>query len=188
MAPGHELILGGTKSGKSRQAEDRAAAWLAQPGHAAVLIATAQPGDDEMRQRIARHRADRARRVPTLATAEVPAALTQALRQWSTPQRLVVVDCLTLWLTQQLMPLHGAGLDDAAWAAEQDALCAALHDAPGPVVLVSNELGLGVSPLGREVRRCLDALGLLHQRVAAACPRVTWMVAGLPLTVKPCAA
>ncbi|HEX3138439.1 MAG TPA: bifunctional adenosylcobinamide kinase/adenosylcobinamide-phosphate guanylyltransferase, partial [Rhizobacter sp.] len=115
MTTGGELILGGQRSGKSRCAEQRAAAWLAQPGHSAVLLATALAHDDEMRERIARHRADRARRVPALQAEEVPLALAEALRAWSTPQRLVVVDCLTLWVTNLLMPMESARLDAAAW-------------------------------------------------------------------------
>lgn len=184
---GHELLLGGTRSGKSRRAELRAAAWLQTPGHQALLLATALAGDDEMQARIARHRADRAQRLPALATREVPHDLAAAVQAASTPQCLLVVDCLTLWLTQALMPLTGAPLDTTAWQQQQDALCQALRSAPGPVVLVSNEISLGVAPLGREVREYLDALGWLHQRVAAECARVTLMVAGLELRVKPCA-
>jgi adenosylcobinamide kinase/adenosylcobinamide-phosphate guanylyltransferase len=180
----HELILGGGRSGKSRCAEARAAAWLQTPGHSAMLIATALPGDDEMRQRIARHRADRALRVPALQTQEEALVLPAALLAASAPQRMVVVDCLTLWLTQQLMPLQGPGLDDEAWQVQQALLCAALRDAAGPVVMVSNEIGMGVTPLGREVRRYLDALGALHQAVAACCTRVTLMVAGIEVRVK----
>jgi adenosylcobinamide kinase/adenosylcobinamide-phosphate guanylyltransferase len=180
----HELILGGGKSGKSRCAESRAKSWLQQPGRSALLLATALPGDPEMRERIARHRAERARHVPTLRTAEVPYHLPAALREWSAPDKLLIVDCLTVWLTQQLMPIQGPPLDDAAWQQQQEALCAALRAAPGPVVLVSNEIGMGVAPLGREVRRYLDALGTLHQRLAADCERVTLMVAGIEMGVK----
>ena len=100
----------------------------------------------------------------------------------SAPQRLLVIDCLTLWLSQCLMPPPGEPAQDLA--TEQAALLAALSGAPGPVVLVSNEIGQGVMPMQREVRRVVDALGSLHQAVAAICPRVTLMVAGLPLTVK----
>lgn len=184
MTP-HELLLGGQKSGKSRTAEARAAAWLARgEGREALLLATALAGDDEMRLRIERHRLDRARRVPALATLEVSTALGAALRQHSTPQRLIVIDCLTLWLTQLLMPLHGPAPSADDVAAQVDQLCDALPAAPGPVVLVSNEISLGVAPLGRETRAFLDALGGLHQRVAALCPHVTLMVAGLELPVK----
>lgn len=180
----HELILGGGKSGKSRCAESRAQAWLHTPGHSALLVATALAGDDEMRARIARHQAQRALHVPGLQTAEVPHDLAAALHTWCAPQRLVVVDCLTLWLTQQLMPLSGPAPNEATWEQQLDGVCTALRNAAGPVVLVSNEISMGVTPLGREVRRTLDALGALHQRVAALCERVTLMVAGIELKVK----
>jgi adenosylcobinamide kinase/adenosylcobinamide-phosphate guanylyltransferase len=181
----HELILGGQRSGKSRCAETRARDWLGQsPAHEALLIATAQAHDTEMHERIARHRADRAREVPGLATAEEPLDLGAALRRHAAPQRLLVVDCLTLWLTNLLMPWQGPGADDAALAAARDAVLAALRQASGPVVLVSNEIGLGLSPMTREARRFVDELGRLHQQVAAACADVTLMVAGLALAVK----
>lgn len=185
----HELILGGAKSGKSRAAEARAAAWLAaDPTHRATLLATALPGDDEMAACIRRHRADRAARVPALATLEVPRELPAALRAHSTPQHLLVVDCLTLWLTQCLLPHHGPALDDAAWQHTQQTLLDALQACPGPVVLVSNEIGLGVMPMSREARACVNALGRLHQRVAEHCARVTLMLAGCALAVKGTAA
>ena len=180
----HEFILGGQKSGKSRAAEARAAQWLQGSGQQAVLVATAQAGDAEMAARIARHRVERAQRVPGLATHEEPLELATALRHGSAAHRLVVVDCLTLWWTQLAMPLHGP----AASPAQLDDACAglilALQAARGPVVLVSNEIGLGLAPLSAEARRCVDALGVLHQRVAGACRRVTLMVAGCELTVK----
>ncbi|GAC1532099.1 MAG: bifunctional adenosylcobinamide kinase/adenosylcobinamide-phosphate guanylyltransferase [Ramlibacter sp.] len=180
----HELILGGRKSGKSRCAEARAQAWLQVGGRRALLIATALPADGEMQERIARHRTERAIHLPALDTLEVPNELPRALREVGAPDRLVIVDCLTLWLVQQLMPLQGPALDDAQWERQQQELCSALRSAAGPVVLVSNEIGLGVTPLGREVRRYLDALGILHQRVATFCERVTLMVAGNELKVK----
>ena len=177
-----ELILGGQKSGKSRRAELLARQWMdAAPAHRAVLIATGQAWDDEMRERIARHQRDRAGRVPGMATVEEPRALAEALQQHSAPQTLVVVDCLTLWLTNLLMPADGPAVDAAA---PIQALCRAIEQATGPVVLVGNEIGLGVIPMGREVRDFVDALGRLNQRVAATCQRVTLMAAGLPLTLK----
>ena len=180
------LILGGQRSGKSRCAEARAADWLrGAPGRSATLLATAVGGDDEMRDRIRRHRADRAARVPGLATLELgPASLAEALDGLGAPGHLVVVDCLTLWLTQLLMPLHGRPLDEPARLSEQQSLCEALARAPGPVVLVSNEIGHGVSPLSREVRGFIDALGQLHQAVAARCENLSLMVAGVELPVK----
>ena len=102
-----ELILGGQKSGKSRRAELLARAWLAQsPAHRAVLIATAQAHDDEMRARIARHRRERAGRVPGMATVEEPRDLAAALARHGAAGTLVVIDCLTLWLTHWLMPME----------------------------------------------------------------------------------
>lgn len=178
-----ELILGGQKSGKSRVAEERARDWLAAaPLRRAALLATAQAFDDEMTARIERHRRDRAERVPGLATAEVPGDLAAAIRSHGGADVLLVVDCLTLWLTQRLMPMEGAAAADLP--AQVDALLAAIEGAAGPLVVVSNEIAMGVMPMSAEARRFVDALGMLHQRVAAACERVTLMVAGCELAVK----
>lgn len=210
-----ELILGGQKSGKSGAAEARAALWLAGgsvggsvgvsavkpvagPAREACLLATALAGDAEMAERIARHRADRALRVPGLLTVEVgvsgarppagvsalPASLAAALLAASAPHRLLVVDCLTLWLTQLALPLHGPPASAEALAAAVDGLVQAVQQASSPVVLVSNEIGLGVSPLSAEARRFIDLQGRLHQRLAAVCERVTLMVAGCALAIK----
>lgn len=182
-----ELILGGQKSGKSRRAELLANQWLSQSaGHSAVLIATAQPFDDEMRQRIDRHQADRAARVPGMRLVEEPLNLAAAIAQHSAPHTLVVVDCLTLWLTNLLMPAENASFEPltAADIAQTASLLVAIQQAAGPVVLVGNEIGMGVIPMGREVRAFVDTLGRLNQDVAAACERVTLMAAGLPLTLK----
>ncbi|MFC5523659.1 bifunctional adenosylcobinamide kinase/adenosylcobinamide-phosphate guanylyltransferase [Polaromonas jejuensis] len=183
-----ELILGGQRSGKSRRAELLARDWLAQsPAHSAVLIATAQPWDDEMRERIARHRQDRAQRVPGMRTVEEPLELAQAVQQQSRPGTLVVVDCLTLWLTNWLMPADIFKQNEALsqeLRAQEAMLLIAIEKAAGPVLLVGNEIGLGVIPMGRETRAFVDALGRLNQEVAQACARVTFMAAGLPLTLK----
>lgn len=179
-----ELILGGQKSGKSRWAEDLARAWLAQPGHRACLLATAQPWDDEIRERIARHQRDRAERVPGISTLEVGAGLVEALVRESRPDTLLVVDCLTLWLTAGLMPMAGEPWSADELDAQQANLVDALGRAPGPVVIVSNEIGLGVIPMGRDVRAFVDALGRLNQRVAGVCERVIFMAAGLPVVLK----
>lgn len=179
-----ELILGGQKSGKSRRGEQLAAAWLARSySHRAVLVATARALDAEMLARVTRHREDRALRVPALVTVEEPVALAQAIREHAGPETLVLVDCLTLWLTNLMMPFGSlrAPLPADRVVAE---LLRAIDEAPGPLVLVGNEIGLGVIPLGREVRAFVDALGLLNQQVAAACERVTLMAAGLPLSLK----
>ena len=183
-----ELILGGQKSGKSRRAELLARSWLAQsPAHSAVLIATAQPWDEEMSERIARHQTDRAKRVPSLRAVEEPVELAESLGKLSQPHTLVVVDCLTLWLTNLLMPVlnnepNKPSAEDTR--ARIAMLLGAIDRAPGPVVLVGNEIGLGVIPLGTGTRAFVDALGGLNQAVAQACQRVTFMAAGLPLTLK----
>ena len=180
-----ELILGGQKSGKSRRAELLARAWLqAAPGHRAMLIATAQPWDDEMRARSERPQVARARRVPGLATIEEAQRLPECLAELSRPEHLLVVDCLTLWLTHLMMPAEGSGLPADAVESQIVKLTQSIAAAPGPVVLVGNEIGLGVIPLGREVRAFVDQLGRLNQAVAARCSRATLMAAGLPLILK----
>lgn len=204
MAVRSEFILGGQRSGKSRRAELLARDWLAQsPNHQAVMIATAKAWDDEMVERIARHQQDRAERVPGMTTVEEPIALGEAIQTHSKTRTLVVVDCLTLWLTNLLMPHeddenalnHPNSTEndqknaskeavDQQIRAQEATLLIAIKNALGPVILVGNEIGLGVIPMGRETRAFVDALGRLNQEVAAACERVTFMVAGLPLTLK----
>ncbi len=166
----HQLIVGGQRSGKSRQAERLALRW---PGRVAI-VATALAADDEMRARIAHHRATRPAGFETL---EAPLALSAALEQTDDADTLVVVDCLTLWLVNWLMPMSGAP-DAAGWQAERTALLALLPQLKSRVVFVSNEVGWGVSPLGREVRDYIDELGRLNQDVARRCGQLTLMVAG----------
>lgn len=186
--PWQELILGGQKSGKTRRAEQLARQWLdADAKHKAVYLATGQAWDNEMRERIARHQADRAARVPGMRTQEAPLELAAALHSSSTPQTLVVVDCLTMWLTNWMMPVPSADTSTCApqhWLAQRAQLLQLLPQCPGPVVLVGNEIGLGVIPLSQEVRAFVDALGVLNQDVARVCSRVTLMAAGLPLQLK----
>ena len=196
-----ELILGGQKSGKTARAESLAALWLAQShAHRAVYIATAEAWDDEMRERIARHRRERAVRVPGIATVEEPLELARVIEQQSRVDTLVVVDCLTLWLTAMLLPspTHVKDLElragvrnpavesggNGAARAAGALLTQAVRACVGPVVLVSNEIGLGVIPMGCEVRSFVDALGGLNQEAASSCERVTLMCAGLPLSLK----
>ncbi len=184
-----ELILGGQKSGKSRRAEALAAQWLAaSPAHRALLIATAEAHDEEMRQRIARHQSDRAARVPRMQTLEEPRDLARVLVQRGAPDTLIVVDCLTLWLTHWMFGFDENLMQKEAlahnWPAQAALFFEALAKTPGPVVLVGNEIGLGVIPLGSQVRAFVDALGVLNQQAAQACARATLMVSGLPLTLK----
>lgn len=172
-----ELVLGGQKSGKTRRAEDLAAVWLAQDAaHRATYIATAQAWDGEMRERIERHRQDRAQRVPRMETVEEPHELARAIGAHSRADTLIVVDCLTLWLTARLMPAPGE--------AEETRLADAIARCAGPIILISNEIGQGVVPAGPDSRNFVDALGTLNQEAAAACERVTLMSAGIALTLK----
>jgi len=167
-----ELILGGARSGKSRFAERLAA----DSGLAVTYIATSQPLDGEMTERIAHHRE---RRPAHWTLVEEPLQLVRVLREQAAANRCLLVDCLTLWLTNLLM------LDDAARLAEErDALLECLDGLPGRILLVSNETGLGVVPQGELTRRYVDEAGWLHQAVAERAQRVTFMVAGLPMTLK----
>ncbi|MEG0936709.1 MAG: bifunctional adenosylcobinamide kinase/adenosylcobinamide-phosphate guanylyltransferase [Comamonas sp.] len=188
--PRTQFILGGQKSGKSRRAELLARQWL-QSGaqHQAVLVATGQAWDAEMTERIARHQRDRAERVPGMQTLEEPRELAQVIAQHSHPERLLVIDCLTLWLTNWLMPVETEKSEEKTppaqdWQAQLAMFLKALDDAAGPIILVGNEIGLGVIPMGREVRAFVDALGVLNQQVAAHCESATLMCAGLPLALK----
>lgn len=167
-----ELILGGARSGKSRLAERQAA----DSGLAVVYIATSQPLDGEMSARVAHHRA---RRPDHWGLVEEPVELARVLREHASDGTCLLVDCLTLWLTNLLM-LE----DDARLAAERDALLAYIAELPGRVLLVSNETGLGVVPLGELTRRYVDEAGWLHQALAERCTRVTFTVAGLPMLLK----
>ncbi|MEG4315536.1 bifunctional adenosylcobinamide kinase/adenosylcobinamide-phosphate guanylyltransferase [Pseudomonas sp. FIP_A4] len=167
-----ELILGGARSGKSRLAERLAA----DSDLSVTYIATSQALDGEMAARIVHHR----QRRPTHWTlVEEPLQLARVLREQAGAQRCLLVDCLTLWLTNLLM------LEDPARLAEErDAFLECLGELPGRVILVSNETGLGVVPLGELTRRYVDEAGWLHQAVADQAERVTFMVAGLPMTLK----
>lgn len=167
--PSLTLVLGGARSGKSRHAEALIEA-LPAPW---VYIATAQAYDDEMRARIAEHRA---RRSQDWRTVDAPMALPEALRAVTSGQP-VLVDCLTLWLTNLIL----AERDIAIATGE---LMAACREAQGPVVLVSNEVGLGIVPENALARRFRDEAGRLHQRLASQAERVVFMVAGLPMQVK----
>jgi adenosylcobinamide kinase/adenosylcobinamide-phosphate guanylyltransferase len=149
------------------------------------MLATAQAWDAEMQARIERHQADRAQRLPSMQTVEEPVAIAEAIIKLSTRQTLIVVDCMTLWLTNLLMPANPSkALDEKEMQLAAGQLIQAIADASAPVVLVSNEIGLGVIPLGKDVRMFVDAQGRLNQLLAAECTRVTLMSAGLPLTLK----
>jgi adenosylcobinamide kinase/adenosylcobinamide-phosphate guanylyltransferase len=164
------LVLGGARSGKSRYAEQ--AIEAATGG--GLYLATGTAGDAEMAARIAQHKA---RRGPAWTTIEEPIEIARRIEAEARPDRPILVDCLTLWLSNLMHA--GRGID-----AETERLMAALAAARGPVVLVANEVGLGIVPesaLGRAFR---DHAGRLNQRVAAAAERVVFMAAGLPMPLK----
>jgi adenosylcobinamide kinase/adenosylcobinamide-phosphate guanylyltransferase len=168
-APRLTLVLGGARSGKSRYAESLTMGF--PPPW--VYVATAEPLDDEMAARIAEHRA---RRVADWRTIEAPHDLAGAVAD-APAGSAVLVDCLTLWLSNLML----ANMDIEV---ESDRLDDALARASGPIVLVSNEVGLGIVPDNALARRFRDAQGFLNQRVAGRADRVVLMVAGLPLVVK----
>ncbi|TBW12593.1 bifunctional adenosylcobinamide kinase/adenosylcobinamide-phosphate guanylyltransferase [Azotobacter chroococcum subsp. isscasi] len=168
----HELILGGARSGKSRLAERLAA----ESALAVTYVATAQALDGEMAARIAHHRQ---RRPAGWALVEEPLALARVLREQAGEGRCLLVDCLTLWLTNLLL-----ADDPARLAQEREALLECLPELPGRIILVGNETGLGVVPLGELSRRYVDEAGWLHQALAERCARVLFCVAGLPMTLK----
>ena len=166
------LVLGGIRSGKSRFAEELASAG----GNTVSYLATARAQDDEMRARIVAHRA---RRPAHWREREEPVQLALALREQADDASCVLVDCLSLWLTNLLLA------DDPACAEREiDALLACLPDCAGDILLVSTESNLGVVPMGELSRRYCDRVGLLHQQVAALCDRVVLVVAGLPHYLK----
>lgn len=165
------LVLGGARSGKSALAERMARAQ----GGSLAYIATAQAFDAEMAARIARHRADRG---PGWTTIEAPFALPAALAS-ARPAACgaVVIDCLTLWLSNLMLADHDVETAGAA-------LAGAIAAHPGPVIAVSNEVGLGIVPENALARRFRDAQGRLNQRMAAAADLVVFCAAGLPLVLK----
>ncbi len=163
------LVLGGASSGKSVFAEGLVTGW----GRPRVYVATAQAWDVEMQAKIARHQAARG---PGWRTIEAPLDLAGALRDVK-PEEAVLIDCATLWLTNQL-------LAEVDMAAEEAQLIQVLAACPAPVTVVSNEVGLGIvpdTPLGRRFR---EAQGALNQRLAARADLVVFVAAGLPLTLK----
>ena len=180
-----ELILGGQRSGKSLRTELLSSQWLSDASHSAVMIATACAWDEEMRDRIIRHQSDRALRLPNMITVEEPINIVSAIKLYSTEKTLVIVDCLTLWLTNLLMPVKVEDtMNEQEVLLSVEVLSLAIEHAPGPVVFVSNEIGLGVIPMGAGVRSFVDNQGRLNQHLARVCERVTLMAAGLPLRLK----
>lgn len=171
-----ELVLGGARSGKSRYAEQQAVAC----GLPVLYLATAEAGDAEMQQRIAHHQQ---RRPVEWQTLEEPIQLAAALQQHAQADQCVLVDCLTLWLCNVLFDKQG-NLQETVFAAQRAALLDAVSQCQGRVILVSNEVGLGVVAADAMTRRFVDEAGFLHQALAQRCDRVTLVTAGLPLHLK----
>ena len=169
MTGARVMVLGGARSGKSRYAEGLAEGIAGDR----LYIATAQPGDEEMAARIAAHRQRRGNRWTTI---EAPLALAEALAGANAP--FVLIDCITLWISNLLL----AGIDIAP---RVEALAEALRARQGTVAVVSNEVGLGIVPDNALARRFRDDAGLANQRLAQACDEVVFLAAGLPLRLKP---
>ena len=173
LKPGATFILGGARSGKSGFAERLAQA----SGLERHYVATGRAWDDEMRARILKHQADRA---GDWRTHEAPLDLCRTLGNVLKPGRVVLVDCLTLWVTNLMMEEQGAPALDAAF----DGLVSALSSTPAPVIVVSNEVGLGIVPDNSMARAFRDHAGRLHQKIAAVADDVYFVAAGLPLKMK----
>lgn len=167
-----QLILGGARSGKSRLAEQ-----IAKDSDLAVVyIATAQALDDEMQQRIEHHRQQRPEH---WQVCEEPIYLADRLLQCDQPNQLILVDCLTLWLTNLLL-----SEDTTLLQQQTEKLLAVLAQLQAQVILVSNETGLGVVPMGEISRRFVDEAGRLHQALGQLVHKVTFCVAGFPMILK----
>jgi adenosylcobinamide kinase/adenosylcobinamide-phosphate guanylyltransferase len=166
------LILGGVRSGKSRLAEG----WARESGLPVTYLATALPGDAEMRARIETHRQ---RRPAHWRVVEEPYRLAQALERHAGEGQCLLVECLTLWLTNLLLDA-----DPLRYGQERRALLETLPDLPGEVILVGNETNMGVIPAGELSRRFCDQSGSLYQALAERCEQVYLTVAGLPMKLK----
>ena len=173
------LILGGARSGKSALASRLAE----QSGKEILFIATATVLDDEMAERVQRHQQERP---PHWQTIEASRALAVAITTHALPQRLLLVDCLTLWLCNLLHDESGREVIelDAEVAEARQQLLDALSSVPGEIILVANEVGLGIVPMGALSRRFVDEAGRLNQAIAAQAERVLFVVAGLPMVLK----
>jgi adenosylcobinamide kinase/adenosylcobinamide-phosphate guanylyltransferase len=181
---GRRLIIGGARSGKTAHALALAQSLSAARGADVTYVATAQALDDEMRHRISLHRAERP---ATWRTLEAPTGLAQALRAHG-EAGILVVDCMTLWLSNALLKDFREDAPTAplpAWQAERDQFLQWLQAVRGDVLLISNEVGAGIVPLSPVARRFQDEQGRLNQQLAAMCDRVTLVVAGIPVPIKP---
>lgn len=177
------LVFGAARCGKSAYAERQAAAQ----GKPVIYLATAAAGDAEMQARIAHHQQ---RRPAGWRTVEQPLQLGAAIEEYASPDAVLLIDCLTVWLSNLLFseardyPEIGEITPPAAFARERLALLRALQQARGDVILVSNEVGMGIVPNGAISRWFVDEAGRLNQAVAGLCEQVRWVAAGLPLALK----
>lgn len=169
-----ELILGGARSGKSRSAEQRALAFE-NKGKQVIYVATATAGDEEMAARIRHHQQQRP---PHWQLIEEPFALVSVLQQQAAEDQCILVDCLTLWLSNMLIQ------KESELSQQVEALVKAVEQLPGTIIFVSNEVGHGIVPADVLSRRYIDEAGRLHQQLAQACDKVTLVVAGLEQTLK----
>jgi adenosylcobinamide kinase/adenosylcobinamide-phosphate guanylyltransferase len=180
MGTGLTLVLGGARSGKSSYALD----WASQVGERILFVATAQPFDDEMRERVTRHQSERP---STWRTLEAPIAVGDEIAAADGGFDAVVVDCITLLVTNVLLAMDESASQDAvnrAVLVEVDSLLAAYSASSARWLLVSNEVGMGVVPPTRLGRFFRDALGYANQRLARAADEVVMIVAGLPWSLK----
>ncbi|MEZ9235963.1 bifunctional adenosylcobinamide kinase/adenosylcobinamide-phosphate guanylyltransferase [Shewanella sp. 10N.286.52.A9] len=179
------LVLGGARSGKSRYGESIAKQY-AEQGFRCVYVATATALDDEMTARIAKHQQDRVDSNLPWQLIETPMALASTLQNYHADDCVILVDCLTLYLSNHLIAseeTHRNGVDDL-WQQQKQALLACLPSLKGQVIFISNEVGSGIVPLGELTRRFADEAGWLNQAIAAQADKVSLVVAGIPISLK----
>jgi adenosylcobinamide kinase/adenosylcobinamide-phosphate guanylyltransferase len=168
------LVIGGCRSGKSRQALELAEKIS---GSKRIFIATCMPLDDEMKERINRHKKERDK---SWTTIESPVELSVAIKENSRKGDVILVDCLTLWINNLLMEIENPDVIDQ----RIHKLILAIEEAKCPIILVSNEVGAGIVPENKLARQFRDYAGFVNQKVASCVDRVIWMVAGIPVSIK----
>jgi adenosylcobinamide kinase/adenosylcobinamide-phosphate guanylyltransferase len=168
------LIIGGARSGKSRYALDLVKAY---PRGEKIFVATCVPRDDEMKERVERHRKERGAGWKTL---EIPVHIADAITQNSQGAGLILIDCLTLWVSNLIFEIK----DEPAINHYLDRLIESIRKSDSPVILVTNEVGCGIVPENPLARRFRDIAGRVNQQVASVCSKVFWMVAGIPVPIR----
>lgn len=178
------LIMGGARSGKSRYGENLALSYFQNQNIECHYIATAEALDDEMKQRINHHQTQRNESEIPWILHEKPLNLHNSLVEIAAPNRLILVDCLTLWLTNELLFQQNKNTAINVFADQKTKLLKTLKSISGTIILVSNEVGSGIVPLGNLSRQFVDEAGWLNQDIAQIAHKVTLVVAGLPLELK----